>query len=194
MKKLTKGVIAAGGAVALLLSAGGTLAYWSDMINVGGPTAITAGDLRVAQKSAPVWKIKHGTAETTVSDISAVRIVPGEQLVYSSVYEITAQGRNLSFRAGVAEGSITPASAGNAADKALSTELKKTAAFNINGTPGVTSTITHKEDASGTYAVEIDVTLNWPGEGTDAAKSNQAKGGVVNLSQFAVSITQTPAT
>lgn len=195
MKKLTKGVIAAGGAVALLLSSGGTLAYWNDTINVGGPITITAGDLNAAQKSAPTWKIKHGKGEeTVVPDISAVRIVPGDQLVYSSEYEITAQGRNLSFRANVAEGSITPASASSSADKALSAQLKKTPAFKINGTDGSTSTITHKKDASGTYPVKIDVTLNWPGEASPATQSNPAKGGVVNLSQFAVTITQIPTT
>lgn len=46
MKKLTKGTIAAGVGVALLLGGGTTLAYWNDSVNMAGST-IQAGNLQL---------------------------------------------------------------------------------------------------------------------------------------------------
>lgn len=198
MKKLTKATIAAGGAVVLLLSSAGTLAYWNDTINVGAPASISAGELRLDQTKAPTWVITHtdGT-ETTVANLAAVRIVPGDKLTYRGAYTIHAQGQNLRFKADVANGSITPATAGNTADEALQTRLQQSATYSVNGVAGQTATIDHKKNAAGTYDVTIDVTLNWPFDapaGTSPAADNPAKLGVVNLSQFAVTVTQLDGT
>lgn len=198
MKKLTKATIAAGGAVVLLLSSAGTLAYWNDTVNVGSSSTISAGELRLAQSTAPTWAITHtdGT-ETAVADLAAVRIVPGDKLTYRGAYTITAQGQNLSFKADVAAGSIAPATAGNAADEALQTRLQQSATYSINGVAGQTATIEHKKNTVGTYDVTIEVTLNWPFDapaGASAAADNPAKLGVVDLSQFAVSVAQIDGT
>ena len=197
MKKMTKGTIAAGAAVALMLGAGGsTLAYWNDTINVGTPTTITAGNLQLTQKTAPAWTIKHTSgAATAVADITAVRIVPGDQLVYTGTYTVTAQGQNLVFNAAVAPGSIAAADTAKANDVKLATRLTQTAAYTINGVAGPTATIKHKSNASGTYDVVIAVTLDWPfGAAGSPTDDNPAKLGQVNLSQFAVNVTQLDGT
>lgn len=192
MKKITKGTIAAGAAVVLLLGTGGTLAYWNSTVNVGEPAVITAGNLALAQTAAPTWTIVHTSGETTaVADIAAVRIVPGDRLVFSADYAITAQGDNLVFEAGVAEGSIAPVDSADAADAQLATRLAQTATFTINGTDGATATIEHRSAAENTYPVTIDVNLDWPfGADGSPTADNPAKTGQVDLSQFAVTVTQ----
>ncbi|WP_072314825.1 alternate-type signal peptide domain-containing protein [Agrococcus sp. Marseille-P2731] len=195
MKKITKGTIAAGAAVALLLGAGGTLAYWNDTVDVSDTAVITAGNLALSQTSAPAWTITHtdGTA-TAVADISAVRIVPGDQLTFSADYAIAAQGQNLVFEAGVAPGAIEAASAAPA-DVALASRLTETAAFTINGVAGSTAEIEHRSNTAGTYAVTIDVDLDWAfGDAASPALDNPAKTGAVDLSEFAVTVTQVDGT
>ncbi|RKW69410.1 alternate-type signal peptide domain-containing protein [Galactobacter caseinivorans] len=196
MKKSTKGAIAATAAVALLLGTGGSLALWNDSVNVGTPTTITAGDLRLAQKTAPTWTIQHTSgADTAVADIAAVRLVPGDKLVYTGTYSVTAQGQNLVFKADVADGSIAAATPGKAEDVALAGRIAQTAAYNINGAAGQTATIKHKSNTAGTYDVQIAVTLDWPlGAAGSPAQDNPAKKGAVNLSQFAISATQVDGT
>lgn len=192
MNKITKGALAAGAAVALLIGTGTTLAYWNSTVNVGEPTVISAGDLRLAQTSAPTWTIAHtdGT-ETVVADLTSVRIVPGDRLVFGAEYQIAAQGRNLDISAVITEGSIAPVNPADTADVSLASNLVKSAAFTINGVAGSTATIQHRSDTTGTYNVVIDVTLDWS-FGADGSQTddNQAKTGQVNLSQFAVSVNQ----
>lgn len=192
MKKLTKGTIAAGVGVALLLGGGTTLAYWNDSVNMAGST-IQAGNLQLTQTSTPTWQIKHTSGElVAVPDITAVRIVPGDQLVYTGDYNITAQGQNLAFKADITSGSIAPSDPADENDVKLSQRLAQSAAFSIDGQPGATSTIKHESNTSATYPVQISVTLDWPfGTAGDAdPMDNVAKLGSVSLSDFAVGVTQ----
>ncbi|WP_040166408.1 alternate-type signal peptide domain-containing protein [Microbacterium gorillae] len=196
MKKVTKGAIAAGAAVALLLGTGGTFALWNDTVNVGSASVITAGNLALSQTTAPAWQIKHTSGSATaVADINAVRIVPGDQLIYTGAYTVTAQGQNLAFRAQVTPGAVTAATAANPADAKLAELLVQGATYTIDGVTGDTATIQHKSNTSGTYPVTISVTLTWPlGDVASAPADNAAKLGAVNLSQFAVSVTQVDGT
>lgn len=195
MKKTTKGVIAAGAAVMLLLGGGGTLAYWNDTANLGAVSTITAGTLTVTTTAVPSWSIKHTTgAPTAVTNIAAVRIVPGDQLIYTVPANITAQGQNLRFQVGLAGGAIAAAS-GNAADTALASRLTNSATFAVTGATPVGSpsanTFEHKNNTSSTYATTITATITWPfGAAGSEAQDNPAKAGVVDLSQFALSVTQ----
>lgn len=197
MKKTTKGVIATGAAVMLLLGGGGTLAYWNDTANLGAASTITAGTLTVTTPATPVpsWSIKHTSGATTpVANIASVRIVPGDQLIYTVPANITAQGQNLRFQVGLAGGAIAAAS-GNAADTALASRLTNSATFAVTGATPVGSpsanTFEHKNNTSSTYATTITATITWPfGVAGSQAQDNPAKAGVVNLSQFALSVTQ----
>lgn len=199
MKKTTKGTIAAGAALMLLLGTGGTLAYWNDSATLNGQNSITAGQLRVVQTGTPVWSIKHQTGtETTVSDITAVRIVPGDQLIYKGNYTVTAEGQNLAFKVDLAAGSIAGATAG-AADTALAGRLTAATTFSVNGgaatQPGTAVTVakpTGADNGVKTHTVAIAATITWP-FGADVASAtadNPAKQGKVNLSQFALTVTQ----
>ncbi|MDR2256003.1 MAG: alternate-type signal peptide domain-containing protein [Arthrobacter sp.] len=194
MKKLTKGALAAAAGVTLLIAGGGTLASWNDSVNVGGDVTLTAGDLHFATPSAPTWTYTPsvGAERTglTAAQVAALRLVPGDQLTSTGTYQITAQGDGLKFDVGITGGSIAAASPGTAADDALATLLSQTATYEVNGVSGSSGTITHTSATAKDYDVKISVTLTWPfatAPGTD----NAGKLGSVDLSQFAVTATQT---
>lgn len=194
MKKMTKGVIATGVAVMLLLGGGGTLAYWNDTADLGGSNTITAGTLTVVATGTPAWQIEHTSgAVTDVADITAVRIVPGDVLLYSVPATITAQGQNLRFQVGLAGGSVAAVSA-SAADTALAGRLTDSAVFGVTGaTPVGTGgdTFEHKSNTSSSYATTITATIAWPfGAAGSPADDNPAKTGAVDLANFALTVTQ----
>ncbi len=201
MNKLTKGTIAAGAAVLLLLGTGGTLAYWNDTANIAGQTNITAGRLNVAQNVAPTWKIKHTTGtETAVTNIGAVRIVPGDQLIYSGTYTVTAEGQNLAFTVGLANGAIAAATPVTTANTNLVGRLAAATTFSVNGAPAVNAGTTVKINKTGnntinTTPVTITATITWPfGDASAISADNDAKTGAVNLSNFALTVTQVDGT
>lgn len=197
MKKTTKGALASAVAVVLLLGGGSTLAYWNDTANLGGSNTITAGTLTVVANGTPTWTIQHTSgAATAVPNISAVRVVPGDILIYTVPANITAQGQNLRFQVGLAGGSVAAAGA-NAADTALAGRLSNSAVFAVTGaTPVGTggNTFEHKANSSSTYAATITATITWPfGAAGSPTADNPAKTGAVNLSNFALTVTQVDA-
>lgn len=203
MNKTTKGTIAASAAVLLLLGTGGSLAYWNSTANLGGQT-ISAGQLKVEQDAAaPVWKITHTSgAATTVADIAAVKLVPGDTLEYTGKFNITAQGQNLAFSVNLAKGSIAAATTGNAAaNAALVTRLANSATFTVNGgaatNAGTVVTINEPTaDVNGvkTHAVTVTAKIVWPfGDSASPASDNAAQLGAVSLKDFALNIQQVDA-
>lgn len=190
MNKLTKGTIAAGVGVVLLLGSGSTLAYWNAQADLG-TAQIQSGNLALTANGTPTWQVKHTSgAVTAVPDITALRIVPGDQLIYTTNLTVTAQGQNLRFTAALANGAIQPTTAGKAADVALASRLAQAATFTVNGAP--TAAINVDSNTAKTYPVVVTVTLTWPfGDTSSPALDNPAKLGSVNLSGFAVTVTQT---
>ncbi|MFT4134895.1 alternate-type signal peptide domain-containing protein [Microbacterium sp.] len=194
MKKTTKGVIATGAAIVLLLGGAGTLAYWNDSADLGESSTITAGTLTVVADGTPTWTIAHTSgAATAVADISAVRLVPGDVLTYTMPASITAQGQNLRFQVGLAGGAVA-AAGGDAEDTALAGRLTESAVFAVAGaTPVGTGgdTFEHKSNTSSAYATTITATITWPfGAAGSPAADNPAKTGAVDLSGFALTVTQ----
>lgn len=200
MNKTTKGTIAAGAALLLLLGTGGSLAYWNSTAALGGQT-ISAGQLNVAQDAAaPTWKITHTTgAATTVTDIAAVKLVPGDTLEYTGKFNITAQGQDLAFTVNLAKGSIAAATTGNAAaNAALVTRLRNSATFTVNGgaatDAGTVVTVNEPTDDSNgvkTYPVTITAKITWPfGDSTTVTSDNAAQAGAVSLKDFSLLIQQ----
>jgi|GEM_PF-762504 len=191
MKKVTKGTIAAGAAVALLIGAGGgTLAYWNDA--AGDVDAeITAGHLDLNDAGTPAWQVKHGNLDPVdITDPTAVHVVPGDQLIYTGAFTITSRGEGLTFTVKVADGSVAAASA-DANDTALAAALagKLGTSFTVDGeapTNGV-ATVAAEGDDEETHDVHVTATLVLP-FGTEA--DNAAQDGAVNLTGFTVEATQ----
>lgn len=201
MKKLTKGAIAAAAGVTLLLSGGGTLAYWNATTN-GGSAAITSGNLALAQNGTPTWTLTHTTGTAVpVPDITKVKLVPGDKLTYTGSYNVTAMGDDLVVKVSLAKGAVTGTSSGSA-DTALAGRLTADATYTVNGTAGATTTIKHRKATEGTYPVVVTATLTWPlglpegasPETTSPTSDNPAKLGSVNLSNFAITAYQVDGT
>ena len=98
MRKTTKGAIAVGAGVALLLGGAGTMAAWRVSAGVGQGTSVTSGKLDVVAKTGatglPVWS---WTNAATAYDPSTSRIVPGDSVTRTQVFTVTARGDHLSF-------------------------------------------------------------------------------------------------
>ncbi|QIK82185.1 alternate-type signal peptide domain-containing protein [Sanguibacter sp. HDW7] len=186
MDKLTKGLLAAGLGGALLIGGGTTLAYWTDDASVDG-AGITAGTLEIT--AAPTaddgWTVTHGTTTTDVAAIAALRIVPGDTLTHTSTYTLTAVGDNLRIDAQADDATIAPATSA-AADVALAARLAADASVTVDGTP-----IADFVATTGTHDVVISVALTWPFDGSGSpAADNAARGGAVDLDDFAVTVRQ----
>ena len=192
MKKITKATLAAGAGVALLLGTGGTLAYWNDSTKLAA-AQISAGTLQVTQKSNPTWTIQHANgAVRPVTNIGSVRLVPGDRLVYSGVFDIAAQGDNLRIRAEVAKGAIAAADPTRAADLSLAGRVTANTAVQINETAVEQLDFSHLKSDAGTYPVTITATLEWPfgADDSSVAADNAAKQGRISLSDFVVNVRQ----
>lgn len=172
MKKSTKGAVAAGAAAALLLGGAGSLAYWNATGSITGGT-ITAGKLTLTAEDTGTWTL-NGEA---VSNISSVRVVPGDELEFTGSYEIGAVGDNLE-----ADLAVT----GGAASGTLASYATVVPTFTLDGTT-VTGTTEVTEDNDGDV-VDAVITIDFP-FGTTANNNSQQT--TLNLADIGVTLTQT---
>jgi len=86
MNKMTKGALATGLGVALLVGGGGTLAVWNADATAGAGE-IKSGDLNITAK-AGVWT----NGNDKVTDLATYRVVPGDVLTFTQPVEVTLVG------------------------------------------------------------------------------------------------------
>lgn len=208
MNKLTKGAIAGAAGIVLLMGGAGSLAYWNDSATAGpgaGSNSITAGTLTIAAVNSGSWtKAFHNAAGTqvvapaAVGTLSNVRIVPGNRLVYTQTFNVTASGDDLFFTIGSTAGAVQGSSAA-AADVALAAQINASAttAFSVASvtggnvvaatTPGVYKL---SSNSGGPSTITVTWTVDFP---FGASAVNTAKGGAVTLTQGAITLTQVAA-
>ena len=87
MNKMTKGALATGLGVALLIGGGGTLAVWNDTAQANAGT-IAAGDLRLTADPGE-WSVK---GQPGTIDINTYRIVPGKTLIFTQNVDVDLVG------------------------------------------------------------------------------------------------------
>ena len=97
MKKVTKGIVAAGLGAALLVGGAGTMAVWTEDETVGGG-AINAGHLNLVTDGTNAgcgdWMLDTG--ESVPSTYTAGDpLVPGDVLTRDCAYTIEAEGNHL---------------------------------------------------------------------------------------------------
>ncbi|MGE3191926.1 MAG: alternate-type signal peptide domain-containing protein [Microbacteriaceae bacterium] len=208
MNKLVKGAIAGAAGIVLLMGGAGSLAYWNDTAQAGpasGSNSITAGTLTITAQNAGTWtKGMYNNAGTqtvapaAVANLSNVRIVPGNRLVYTQVFNVVGTGDDLFFTIGSTNGAVTAASA-SAADTALAAAINGsgTTAFSVGSVTGgtvvaATTPGVYKVSSNAGTAATITVTwtINFP---FGAAVDNTTKTGAVNLSQGSITLTQVAA-
>lgn len=207
MNKLVKGSIAGAAGIILLMGGAGSLAYWNDSAAAGpaGGTTISAGTLTVTAVNAGSWTKGFYNASNVlvgsvaaVPTLSSVRIVPGNRLVYTQAFNVVGIGDDLYFTIGSTAGSVTGATAA-AADVALAAQVNAsgTTAFAVSAVSGGTVTAA---TTPGTYRVTSNagtpatITVTWTVDFPFGATAvNTAKGGVISLSQGAITLTQVAA-
>ncbi|GLB68163.1 hypothetical protein AHIS1636_26050 [Arthrobacter mangrovi] len=107
---MTKGAIATGIGVALLLGGGGTLALWSDS-ELSNADTIEAGNLDLLLPAKGAWS---SNLQPEITDISTYRIVPGEQLTYTQSVTPVLAGKHIKAKL-----TATGPGTGTFADKTL---------------------------------------------------------------------------
>jgi alternate signal-mediated exported protein len=193
MRKTTKGALAVGAGVALLLGGAGTLASWKIDTPVAQGASVSSGTLSVVPKTGatglPVWAWNTGAAGF---DATTSRLVPGDAVKRTQVFTVTARGDHLKFTGDL---NLAPALSGDAALVAAvsaATTLAATAPAGATITGSGTNQLT-VTPGTGAADVTFDVTVTsvvtWaPGTaGSDAAgtmgKSVSLAGANLNLTQ-----------
>ncbi len=208
MNKLVKGAIAGAAGIVLLMGGAGSLAYWNDSANAGpgaGSNSITAGTLTITAANAGTWTKGFYnaagtvvTAPAAVGSLAAVRVVPGNRLVYTQNFNLVATGDDLYFTIGSTAGAVSGATAG-AADVALAAQINASGltAFNVASVTGgtvvpATTPGTYKvsSNAGTPSTIAVTWTVDFP---FGATVVNTAKTGAVSLSQGAITVTQVAA-
>jgi len=208
MNKLVKGSIAGAAGIILLMGGAGSLAYWNDSATAGpgaGSNSITAGTLTVTAVNSGSWTKGFYnaagtvvTAPAAVASLAAVRVVPGNRLVYTQSFDLVATGDDLYFTIGSTAGAVSAATAG-AADVALAAQINAsgTTAFSVSSVSGGTVVAA---TTPGTYKVSSNagtpstITVTWTVDLPFGASAvDTAQTGAVSLSQGAITVTQVAA-
>ena len=173
MNKFTKGAIATGAGIMLLLGGAGTFAYWNDTAAVSAGT-VTAGTLTLTAGSAGVWTdVSADVSGAPVISPSTVYLaVPGDTIKYTRTYTIAATGKNLAATLAVNTAGVTT---GTWTSSAVATTVIK-----VNGVAG--TAITSANDGQ---TVTVEVTIAF-----DKNAGNATKGGTVDLTALQLSVTQ----
>lgn len=87
MNKMTKGAIATGVGIVLLVGGGGTLATWNQAQSAS-MGKVVAGDLNLVPATAGVWTNASGT----VVNVANYKVVPGDTLTYAQPLNLTLAG------------------------------------------------------------------------------------------------------
>ena len=151
MNKSTKGAVAAGSAVVLLMGGLGTLAYWTDSETLGGGS-LNSGHLDIVTDATNTgcgaWELDSGeSAPTTYT--AGDPLVPGDVLTRLCNYTIAAEGNHL--RATVS--ADVPTLTGDLADSLTIAPAN----IEVNGAAATEFT----EDNDGQkLSVELQVTFN----------------------------------
>ncbi|WP_421734775.1 alternate-type signal peptide domain-containing protein [Cellulomonas sp.] len=100
MRKTTKGALAVGAGVALLLSGAGTLAAWQSSLSLS-TQSVASGDLNLTSTGTATWV--WGTASNATTCVAGStafvpgtsKLVPGDCVVFTQPIKVDAVGDNL---------------------------------------------------------------------------------------------------
>lgn len=162
MNKLTKATIAGATGIALLLGGAGSLAYWNATTSFTAGT-ITAGTLEITP-GAGSW------------DRDIAHVVPGDSLVYTKTFEITAVGDRIAAEVSTNIDSITNGITGASATTTFALEDSDSAPVTKSG--GVYSI------QEGVYTLTATIEVDFP----SAATAGQD--GVLDLNNVSVTVQQ----
>jgi alternate signal-mediated exported protein len=171
MNKFTKGAIATGAGIVLLLGGAGTFALWNDSASVSGGS-IASGTLTIDQDGAGSWSdVSVSATPVAILDIDGFLVVPGDVIEFTQSFEVGATGDNLEATLDVDDTTID----WGAWDGIASADVT------VNG--GVAE-ITDANDGD---VIVVTVTFTFPYDLTD---QNATQGATVDLSDLEITLTQ----
>lgn len=173
MNKKTKGAIAAGAAAVLLAGGAGTMAAWKAEAPLAQGT-VTAGHLTIAQQGSGTWYWGDAVdASKVITNIGAVKLVPGDKVTYTGDYKLGIVGDNLAAKVSVSGGAVDTA--------ALGRYLKVTP-YGASSLTGLNQTSDNNRVVTAGATIEFDATL---------AGDNLGKDESATLSGISVTLEQT---
>lgn len=101
MNKMTKGALATGLGVAVLVGGGGTLAWWNVTADAENAGTIVAGNMALDATAAGKWT--NAKDKTTALDIAEYRVVPGDVLTFTQPVNVELVGDLLTANLAVTE-------------------------------------------------------------------------------------------
>ncbi|NUU17988.1 alternate-type signal peptide domain-containing protein [Cellulomonas humilata] len=132
MRKTTKGALAVGAGVALLLGGAGTMAAWQ-LTSTAATGTVSSGEFNLATTAGATWKWGTATSATgctaTTTDFPVgAKIVPGDCVIYTQPITVTASGNRL----------VATLSVSAIANSGVWSGLTATSATTMDANPAVT--------------------------------------------------------
>lgn len=180
MKRSTKGALAIGAAAVLLMGGAGTLAYWSDTIDVPGGD-ITSGELKLENATcASGWEYADGTAS---AGAAVDLVVPGDVIAKECTFDVVATGTNLNADL------VVPATATfTDATSPLTATVSATYVDSL-GDP-LPAAITEDDDGTVTATIEVEFPYGTAEDATTPVNINDSQGLTKTLNAITVSVEQ----
>jgi alternate signal-mediated exported protein len=152
MNKTTKGALAGGVGVLLLLGGAGTMAFWSDSKPIPGG-AINAGHLRIitdgTNKGCGAWKL-DSAEDAPVTYTVGQPLVPGDVLTRDCAFTVQAVGDHLRATVGISAVNFTGGDFAGKLDASVSDVA-------IDGTPVTSFT---EADDGGQLTAGVTITFD----------------------------------
>lgn len=106
LNKVTKGALATGAGVLLLLGGGGTLALWNTDEGITAGT-VTAGTLDLTADTGS-WSVTNAAAGVTDQAIAigTYRVVPGDVLTFTQTVDVTLEGDHMEATLAIDPGTV----------------------------------------------------------------------------------------
>ena len=163
MNKMTKGVIATGVGIVLMVGGGGTLATWNQAQSAS-MGKVVSGDLNLVPATAGVWT----NASNTVVDIAKYNVVPGDTLTYTQPLTVSLDGDLMVARLAVTGASAADGFGANATVSATTlTKADKTVVSATtdlvpadSGVVTASTTFTFNKSTTGRTATKASVDLS----------------------------------
>lgn len=148
MNKMTKGTLATGVGIALLLGGGGTLAVWNTAAEATGGS-ITNGNLALSA-GAGAWTNAKGTTIT----LGKYKAVPGDVLTFSQPVTVALDGDLMKANLTVTD------------KLASSASYLSVGPTTLTGATGAVTNEALTKDSSGAYTAKVSVTFKTETDGT----------------------------
>jgi alternate signal-mediated exported protein len=178
MNKMTKGALATGLGVALLVGGGGTLAVWNTTAQAEAGT-IKSGNLHLTATPG-TWTNSHNK-EMTLEELAKYKVVPGDKLTFTQPVAVTLEGELMKAKIAATDITGTTTNAKGEPVKESFLEVGETSLFK-DSVPVTDPVLTPA--TAGDYTAKVTVTLPEKTENLDGAALSTALGAITfNLDQ-----------